>query len=66
MQYLNEPEQDLKLSQYLTERQKKALLARNQSTLFQKQATFDNFGLARPKMPVVEGSAYEAWRKGCL
>ena len=64
MQYLNETEHDIRFSQYLAERAKKALGERPQSTLFQKQATFDNYGLARPKMPVKDGAAYEAWKRG--
>lgn len=54
MQVTDSTNQDIDLSYYLTERQKKALANRTQRTLFQKQATFDNYGLARPKnAPVV-------------
>ena len=49
MQYTNPLPNDLTLSEYLTERQKKALALRQQTTFGIKQATFDNFGLARPK-----------------
>jgi len=47
--HTTEPNKDL--SQYLTDRQKKALLARTQQSIFNRQATFDGFGLARPKKP---------------
>ena len=47
--HTTEPDKDL--SQYLTDRQKKALLTRTQQSIFNRQATFDGFGLARPKKP---------------
>jgi len=49
MQVPNSTVPDLTLSEYLTERQKKALALRQQTTFGVKQATFDNYGLARPK-----------------
>lgn len=51
MQYLNRSENYIEPSLTLEERAKKALALRQQHTLFEKQATFDNFGLARPKCP---------------
>jgi len=46
----------INLSEYLTERQKKALALRQQTVFGVKQATFDNYGLARPKNPRVVDS----------
>lgn len=41
--------EDLNLSEHLALRAKKALGERSQQRFNQKQATFDNYGLARPK-----------------
>ena len=40
---------DINFSELLAARAKKALGERSQSRLNEKHATFDNFGLARPK-----------------
>ena len=54
MQYLDETVDDISLSRYSVIRARKALLDRQQTPLFLKQATFDNYGLARPRMPPVQ------------
>ena len=51
--------EDLNLSESLAIRAKKALGDRTQSRFNRKQATFDNFGLARPKKAISEP------RSGC-
>ena len=49
MTYPNQPEEYKDLLPNFTERAKKALGDRPQTRFDQKQATFDNYGLARPK-----------------
>lgn len=54
MQYLNQTDSYKELLPNFGERAKKALGDRSQTPLFLKQATFDNYGLARPRMPTVQ------------
>jgi hypothetical protein len=61
MQYLNRSEQYIEPSLTIEERAKKALFARHQRTLFERQATFDNFGAPRPTLPLQERDPYLDW-----
>jgi len=61
MQYLNRSEQYIEPSLTIEERAKKALFARHQQTLFEKQATFDNYGIPRPTLPQPDVDPYLEW-----
>jgi hypothetical protein len=63
MQYLNRSEQYKEPCLSDEDRRKKTLFARRQQTLFGRQATFDNFGLPRPKMPEPVADPYLEWVK---
>lgn len=61
MQYLNRSEQYIEPSLTLEERARKASAARLQQTLFERQATFDNFGAPCPTLPLQERDPYLDW-----
>ena len=61
MQYLNRSEQYIEPTLTIEERAKKALFARHLQTLFERQATFDNFGLPRPNYPERVVDPYLEW-----
>jgi hypothetical protein len=61
MQYLNRSEQYIEPTLTIEERAKKALFARHQQTLFERQATFDNFGLPRPSLSAQDKDPYLEW-----
>jgi len=61
MQYLNRSEQYKEPSLTPEERDKRAQFARFQQKLFERQATFDNFGRPRPKLPELDFDPYLEW-----
>jgi hypothetical protein len=61
MQYLNRSEQYIEPSLTIEERARKASAARLQQTLFERQATFDNFGIPRPTLPKLDEDPYLEW-----
>lgn len=63
MQYLNRSEQYKEPTLTLEERAKKALFARHQQQLFERQATFDNFGIPHPRAPCLDEDPYLEWLK---
>lgn len=61
MQYLNRSEQYIEPTLTIEERARKASAARLQQTLFERQATFDNFGIPRPTLPLQDRDLYLDW-----
>ena len=61
MQYLNRSEQYIESFLTIEERAKRALFARRQQQLYERQATFDNFGVPRPTLPRPDVDPYLEW-----
>lgn len=63
MQYLNRSEQYIEPTLTIEERARKASAARLQQILFERQATFDNFGIPRPNYPERVVDPYLEWMR---
>jgi len=61
MQYLNRSDKYIEPTLTIEERARKAAAARLQNTLFEKQATFDNYGSPRPTLPRHDVDPYLDW-----